>query len=155
MTGFMKKFLLGAAVVSLLSPAAIYAADPGHHHHQATAAEPAPSGGNPLKEEMIKLDAAFKEIVSAVSIGDGERVHKAIETLHGAKEKTQESLHTGAIKPPKNANKMHLFEKMDNEFHERLESLASVAQKNDQKKMLALTKKLLDSCVGCHNTFRK
>ncbi len=127
------------------------------HKHQAPphAAEHSGSGVNPLVDEMRRLDGAFKEIVSGVALGDGEMVHRAIEGMHGAMEKTQEALHAGEVKPPKNAGKLEKFEEMDKEFHSNLERLASAAAKNDGQEMLKLTKKLMDGCVSCHAAYRK
>ncbi len=137
-------FLLFAA------PVAAYAAD--DHHRQ----DPAPEGNpeNALIEEMRKLDSAFREIVSAVALGDGHRAHLAIETLHGAMEKTQEALHHGEVRLRKNAARAEDFERMDREFHADLEALARAAHHDDIREMSGLTKKLLDGCVSCHTVFR-
>ncbi len=112
-------------------------------------------GGNPLLEEMALLDNAFREVVSAVSLGEGERVHKALETLHGTMEKTHAGVHSGAVRIPVNADRTAEFDRRDTEFHGDLEALAQAAQAGNQKVMLSLTKKLLDGCVNCHQTFRK
>lgn len=125
------------------------------HQHLAPQTEPSHSGVSPLVEEMRKLDGVFREIFSGVALGDGGRVHNAIEGMHGAMEKTREALHAGTVKPPKNADKLERFEMMDKEFHKNLENLAKAAHKNDGKEMLSLTKKLMDGCVNCHTTFRK
>lgn len=150
---FMKKFLFAVTALAIAAPATIYAAQ-GHDHHAAAAAGHKATGSE-LKEEMYQLDKAFREIVSGVALGNGQRVFKAIHTLHGKREATQHALHEGKIKLPKNQERANEFEEMDNEFHKDLELLASAAKKNDGPKMAALTKKLLDSCVSCHNTFRK
>lgn len=110
---------------------------------------------NPLIEEMIILDSAFREVVSAVAMGDGERVHKALHAMHGTMEKTHAGVHEGKVRIPKNADRQEEFVRMDVEFHRDIEGLAEAGMKNDQEKMLTLTKKLLDGCVNCHNTFRK
>jgi len=126
-----------------------------HKHPAPQMAEHSHSGVNPLVEEMRRLDGVFKEIVSGVALGDGEQVHRAIEGMHGTMEKTQEALHAGEVKPPKNAGKLEEFERMDKEFHSNLEKLAGAASRNNGKEMLSLTKKLMDGCVGCHSAFRK
>ncbi|MBZ0221110.1 MAG: cytochrome c [Candidatus Methylomirabilis sp.] len=126
------------------------AADDRHKHHSA----PKPNTANALIEEMRTLDAAFREIVSAAALGDGHRVHQAIETLHGTMEKTQEALHHGKVKLRKNASKVKEFERMDHEFHADLEALAKAAHSSDMQRMGSITKKLLDGCISCHNVFR-
>ncbi|MBZ0157767.1 MAG: hypothetical protein K8I29_16345 [Alphaproteobacteria bacterium] len=113
------------------------------------------SGPNPLMEEMLLLDTAFREVVSAVALGDGERVHKALHSMHGTMEKTHKGVHAGSVVIPKNAHRINEFVAMDKEFHQTLEKLAEGAHRNDRKEMLSLTKRLLDGCVQCHQTFRK
>ncbi len=149
----MKKILAALALFSLTALPAF--ATGQHDTAPAPDEKAAATAGNPLLEEMFTLDSAFKEIVSGVALGDGARVHGAIESLHGKRERTTEALHSGKIKPPKNPDKIKEFEKLDGEFHSELEALASAAGKNDQKMMLSAAKKLLDGCVNCHRTFRK
>ncbi|MBF0329439.1 MAG: cytochrome c [Nitrospirae bacterium] len=112
------------------------------------------SGANPLIEEMMILDGVFREVVSAVAVGNGERVHKALHSMHGTMEKTHEGVHHGTVKIPKNAHRVKEFVKMDKQFHHNLELLAHAAEENDTKRMTTLTQKLLAACVSCHKTFR-
>lgn len=110
---------------------------------------------NPLIEEMRQLDSSFKEIVSAVIIGDGGRVHKAIEAMHGRMERTQEAVLSGEVKVPKNPGRVKEFIALDKEFHSNLERLAHSAEAGSRPKMLLYTKKLIDGCVRCHAIFKK
>jgi hypothetical protein len=121
----------------------------------AQADHPRQKGLNPLIEEMMILDRVFRDVVSAVALGDNNGVHKALESMHGTMEKTHEGVHGGSVVIPKNATRVKEFVQMDREFHEKLESLAGAAHRNDQKNMLVLTKQLLDGCVRCHEMFRK
>ena len=89
-----------------------------------------------------------------MSLGDGQRVHHALHSMHGTMEKTHEGVHRGTVKIPKNADKLDTFVKMDTDFHGDLEKLAAAASKNDQRAMVSLTKGLLDGCVNCHRMFR-
>ena len=149
-----KKIAAGLVLGLLAAVPAVYAAvHEGHDHNKMHAA--ADNGANPLIEEMVQLDEVFRAVVSGVALGDGERVHAAIESMHGAMEKTHEGVHAGKVTTPKNPEKVKEFVKMDRDFHAKLEALAHAAHKNDQKKMLALTKQLLDGCVSCHQIFRK
>ena len=146
----------GAVLVVCILAAvpAVYAAmQEGHEHGKMHAA--AETGTNPLIEEMIQLDEVFRAVVSGVAVGDGERVHAALASMHGAMEKTHEGVHAGKVTIPQNPQRVKEFVKMDKDFHAKLETLAQAAHKNDQKKMLALTKQLLDGCVSCHQMFRK
>ncbi|MBF0609161.1 MAG: cytochrome c [Candidatus Magnetobacterium sp. LHC-1] len=120
----------------------------GHQNREEHAA-------SPLLEEMVKLNSAFTEIVSGVALGDAERVHKALEPLHGTLEKTHEGIKTGSVHIPKNQHNIKEFVKLDREFHKDLEKLAVAAQQNNQEAMLKLTNKLLGGCVNCHRKFRQ
>lgn len=152
------KVVVGFFCAGLLAvaPVKLRAADHQHEHKdQHAEVSNAASGPNPLIEEMIILDNTFREVVSGVSLGDGARVHKALEAMHGTMEKTHEGVHAGHVQIPKNAHRVKELVKQDKVFHHNLELLAEAAHANDQKKMLSLTKKLLDGCVKCHATFRK
>jgi hypothetical protein len=128
----------------LTAPLQLRAADEHHHHAQTDTAK---NAGSPLIDEMMKLDDVFKDVVSGVALGDGGRVHKALEAMHGTMEKTHEGVHHGTVKLKKNADRMAEFVSLDKKFHEKLEHLAEAGHKNDQKVMLNLTKELLDGCV--------
>jgi len=104
---------------------------------------------------MVILDRVFREVVSAVSVGDGARVHLALESMHGTMEITHEGVHSGSVRIPQNSDRLNDFMRMDKDFHGDLEALALAADANDQQAMLALTKKLLDECVNCHLTFKR
>lgn len=164
------KHMAFIAAVTLMTSAGYAAAtEPNHSHEaaqEAVAAEVAPTAAqetkheaaaeavNPLIEEMRQLDGVFRDIVSGVSLGDGKAVHAAIEKMHGTMEKTQEAVHEGHVKVPRNANRIKEFVALDKEFHGNLEKLAHAAHANNQQKMLGLTKKLMDGCVKCHSVFR-
>ena len=106
-------------------------------------------------EEMVQLDAVFRDVVSAVAVGDGHRVHDALEKMHGTMEKTHEGVHHGTVTLKKNADRMKDFVAQDKQFHGKLEELATAAHRNDGNAMLKLTKDLLDRCVKCHRDFRQ
>ena len=63
-------------VISLFVLQAVAGGQEHHVHDAATA--PASPIVSPLIEEMVKLDAAFREVVSGVSLGDGARVHHCL-----------------------------------------------------------------------------
>ena len=103
---------------------------------------------------MMTLDRAFRDIVSAVSLGDTDAVHKALEPMHGTMEKTHEGIHAGTVTVRKNADHLTEFKSMDLAFHAKLEALDRAAHHKNQKEMLRITKQLLDDCVQCHTKFR-
>lgn len=131
------------------------AADAGDGHHRSEKVSVADAGETPLIEEMELLDGVFREVVSGVAVGDGEQVHKALQSMHGAMEKTHEGVHEGTVKIPKNADREEEFIQMDKTFHRDLERLAQAAHQNDWQGMLSITKSLLDMCVQCHREFRE
>lgn len=126
-----------------------------HHHAPKASATTQTESRNPLISEMRILDGVFREVVSAVSLGDGAAVHKALGAMHGTMEKTGEGVHSGTVRLPKNADRIEEFVKMDKDFHSDLDALAHAAHMNNSKSMLALTGKLLGGCVSCHQVFRK
>ena len=126
----------------------------GEHEHGMPAQSRHEHGISPLIEEMVRLDAVFRDVVSAVAVSDGHRVHEALEKMHGTMEKTHEGVHRGTVTLKKNASRLNEFIEQDKQFHGRLEDLAKAAHKNDPKAMLSLTKDLLERCVTCHRDFR-
>src|SRR5690242_17123795 len=69
------------------------------------------AGTNPLIEEMVVLDSVFRKVVSAVVLGEGEKVRKAIHSMEGAMEKTHEGIHSGKVTLPRNNDRMKEFVK--------------------------------------------
>lgn len=125
------------------------------HSHGSPSTAMHQSGSNPLIEEMMTLDAAYRKIVSAVALGDSAGVRRVLESMHGSMEKTHKGMHSGTVTIPRNAARVKDFVKMDKAFHEKLESLDRAALRSNQKEMLRTTKLLLDGCVQCHQLFRK
>jgi cytochrome c556 len=150
--GILKRGFSLALVLSFMVLPALVSGQERPVQYTATAS--AGHSDNPLVEEMEKLDVVFREVVSGVSLGDGARVHQALESMHGTMEKTHEGVHYGTVKVPKNAARVKEFVDWDKKFHAKLEALSLAAHKNDQQVMLKLTKELLDGCVQCHRTFR-
>jgi cytochrome c556 len=133
-------------------PSAVTGEEGGSRH---PAAKQAPHhGADPLREEMMKLDKVFREAVSGVALGDGGRVHDALESMHGTMEHTHEGVRQGTVTLTKNSDRLQDFLNMDRQFHARLEDLAAAAHGNDQQAMVKLTQELLDRCVQCHRLFR-
>ncbi len=143
------------ASVGILSLMVIPLLSLGGHEHGSHQENTTGAGPSPLIEEMVRLDAMFRDVVSGVALGNGGRVHAAIETMHGAMEKTHEGVHHGTVVLGKNADRLNEFIARDKQFHEKLEKLSLASHSNDQKKMVALTKELLDGCVNCHRDFRQ
>ncbi|MBI5888506.1 MAG: hypothetical protein HZB82_07345 [Deltaproteobacteria bacterium] len=118
-------------------------------------ASSAPAADNPLKEEMRRLDAAFKNLVGDVALGNLSAVEGHFHELHALKEKTHAALEKGEIKLPKNGGKIKLFEQYDASFHKKLEQLIKASKKDNIKAVRRLTHRLLDACIRCHGVFRQ
>ena len=150
--------LMGMAAVAVLSLTAIGNSEHDERHHAVDPEHPAQGTheqvANPLIKEMVALDAVFRDVVSGVAMGDGNRVHEALEKMHGTMEKTHEGVRHGTVTLKKNANRLKEFVEQDKEFHGKLEELAKAVHRNDGNAMLSLTKALLDGCVRCHRDFR-
>jgi len=144
--------LMGLAATVFVSQAVFASSDHYEKHHAGEHKHE--HGGNPLIEEMVALDGVFRDVVSGVAMGDGHRVHMALEKMHGTMEKTHEGVNHGTVTLKKNANRMSEFVEQDKQFHGKLEDLARSAHKNDSSAMLSLTKELLDRCIKCHREFR-
>jgi cytochrome c556 len=154
-------FILGIAATVVLSLSAFGGSDheephpAGEHKHGAQTQSKHEQAGNPLIEEMMALDAVFRDVVSGVAMGDGGSVHEVLEKMHGTMEKTHEGVRHGTVTLKKNADRMKDFLEQDKQFHGKLEDLARAAHKNDGSAMLSLTKELLDRCIKCHKDFRQ
>lgn len=115
----------------------------------------APPSANAVQDEMRSLDAAFKNLVGSVALGDPGPIEGYFVDLRGKREKTEEALAKGTVRLPKNPGKMKLFAEMDEKFHAGLEKLIEASKKGDMKNVREQTHRLLDSCVVCHDKFRK
>ena len=140
------------AYVAMLGTVASGNDDPIHAGHNEISHRHA---SDPLVEEMVKLDDVFRDVVSGVALGDGVRVHDALEKMHGTMEKTHEGIHHGTVTLKKNGGRLNDFIGQDRQFHAQLELLSRAAQRNDQTAMASLTKELLDRCIACHRDFRQ
>lgn len=153
-------YLIGIAAATVVALAAFGDSGPrdkyhdAEHRHDAESQSKHEHQGNPLIVEMVALDAVFRDVVSGVAMGDGRRVHDALEKMHGTMEKTHEGVRHGTVTLKKKAGRLKDFVEQDKQFHAKLEDLATAAHKNDGTAMLSLTKELLDRCVKCHRDFR-
>jgi len=149
-----RHLILFSAILLLAGiPTVAFSQHPPHlpHPQDATTVQ---ADTNPLIEEMIILDHAFRDIVSAVSLGDADAVRKALEPMHGTMEKTHDGVREGRVALRKNAGRIKEFKTMDFAFHAKLEALGRAAHHKNQKEMLRITKQLLEGCVQCHSKFR-
>lgn len=110
---------------------------------------------SPLKIEMRQLDAAFKNVIDDILLGNLSAIEGHLHEIVALKEKTHEAIEKGEIKLLKNGKKTKFFEELDAEFHEKLERLIMASKKGDKKAVTRITHRLLDACVSCHEAFRQ
>ena len=111
---------------------------------------------NLVREEMAALDSAYKTIIDALVLGDMQLINPELGKAQDARERLKEAVKTGyKILLPKNQNRIADFVNLDNQFHVDLAELSSAAQTGQKKVVKNLAHKLLDSCVACHERFRK
>jgi cytochrome c556 len=149
----MRHLILFSAMVIIAGIPTLAFSQHPHAPHSQHATTMQTSAG-PLIEEMTTLDRAFRDIVSAVALGNSNDVNKALESMHGAVEKTHEGVDSGTVTLRKNADRVTEFKTMDLAFHAKLEALNRATHHRNQKEMLRITKQLLEGCVQCHSKFR-
>lgn len=143
----MKKLVVGA-VVSLFFGSAVMA-----NAEEAKSALPEDTI-SPVKIEMRLLNDAYMNLIEALVLNSPDIIEDPFSQVHGARANTEKAIEKGHLKLPKNNDKMKQFVEFDEQFHDRLETLIEAAGKKDMEKVRAVTHKLLDGCVQCHNTFR-
>lgn len=160
----MKKFVSALGVLLIISGGSVVMGADKHSHdshdsHSAKAAHKHPQAAtdktpNPVKDEMVALNEAFKNLLDAILLNEPEKIELPFHNVHKAKEKTMEAAKKGEITLPKNNDKFKEFEKLDEKFHHDLEAIIEAADKKDMKTVKANTHKLFDSCMECHTKFR-
>lgn len=116
--------------------------------------EKVPEGLNAVQNEMLLLEAATRDMVTAVANDQLAAIPPLLHGVHGAKDLTAKAIAAGEWKPPKNADDVAGFVAMDEAFHGELVKLLKAAQADD---LPAATKQLgvvLDGCTSCHEQYR-
>ncbi len=134
--------------------AGLHHAEPsaGHHDHGAPAAST--GAANPVQAEMRLLSSALATAPASFAAGDLRPFEHQLHAVHAAKEKTEEALHHGTYRLPKNADKLERFAELDRDFHAALEKLAAHAAKNELAAAATAYGAVLGACNGCHTEFR-
>ena len=110
---------------------------------------------NPLKEEMMLLDRAYKNLIDAIALNKPGIIEGPFQEFLNAKPKTDDALKTGKITLPKNNDRMMMFEKLDEEFHRNVKILMESSKKGDMRMVQGMAHKLLNGCIHCHANFRQ
>lgn len=160
----MKKCTIVLGALLIMGGGTALAADKHSHDSHDSHAAPATSKAqpkasadkapNPVKDEMVALNEAFKNLLDSILLNEPEKIELPFHNVHRAKEKTMAAVKKGEVKLPKNNDKFKEFEKLDEKFHHDLEKIIEAADKKDMKTLTARTHKLFDSCMECHTKFR-
>ncbi|MDH4101094.1 MAG: hypothetical protein OEV28_11050 [Nitrospirota bacterium] len=153
----MAAFLIVAGTTAMAAEKHSHDSHDSHAAPAASKAQPKASKDktpNPVKDEMVALNEAFKNLLDAILLNEPEKVELPFHNVHRYKEKTMAAAKKGEIKLPKNNDKFAEFEKLDEKFHHDLEGILAAADKKDMKALTAKTHKLFDACVECHSKFR-
>ena len=112
--------------------------------------------GMALRREMVALEETFRTIIDAVIFSNMELIKPSLSSFHIAREKFDEAMSTGQnIELPKNNDGFEEFIKLDNKFCKELGALEKAAEGGKKKVVKHQTHKLFDTCVVCHERFRK
>lgn len=120
----------------------------GHEH-----AEPPPAE-NAVQNEMRLLHAAMLESVTAIANDDLGAIPPALHRVHEARAATEAALESGRYRPPRDADHVEDFVRLDEAFHAELERLVLAARANDSERTAQQLGAVLSRCSGCHSRFR-
>lgn len=132
----------------------------GHAPHDHGSAAPpstssAPSGANPVQQEMVLLQGAMRTALDGIASGDVREVPHALHRVHEAKGATKAALERGGYRPPKNGDKVARFRELDEAFHGHLERMVEASARNDVAATGEAFGAAVGACQGCHAEFRR
>jgi len=143
----MKKSVLTAVALSVLGFASMV-------HAEEAGTQALSPNVSPVKIEMRALNDAFLNLIDSLILNTPDLIEEPFHKVHEARANTEKALEKGEIRLPKNSAKIKQFLKMDEEFHNKLETLIEAADKKDMKAVQDITQKLMNACVQCHTKFR-
>ena len=109
-----------------------------------------------FRREMWCLEETFEGIIDGIIFDTMELINPTIPPLHKAREKVETAMNAGEkIILPKNQDKFGEFIKLDAAFHRDFEALLTLAGKSHKQVVKDQTYKIMDTCVVCHERFRK
>lgn len=104
-----------------------------------------------LQQEMIGVEAAMKQVYSAIIRGNHEVVQEKGKAIHDSfildqelTDQDRKDLKAAVPKP---------FLKLDQTFHRQAEKLAQAGSKKNTRKQKQLFDRMTNSCVNCHSRF--
>jgi hypothetical protein len=99
------------------------------------------------KQNMREHLAAIQAIVSAIGRDDMDSVAKAAARLGYSEAMGQMCEHMGAAAPA--------FTPMALNFHHSADTIGDAARRGDRAGVLSALDRTLQTCVGCHSTYRQ
>ncbi|MCP4500354.1 MAG: cytochrome c [Deltaproteobacteria bacterium] len=109
---------------------------------------------NPVQKEMRLLDAAMRDAVTAIAMGDVRSLPKKLHAVHIAAGDTYAELKSGAYKPPKGGDDVDGFITLDKAFHHEMIQMVKAAKKNDVNTTAKHFGGLIQHCNECHTRYR-
>lgn len=104
-----------------------------------------------LQKEMIGVEAAMKEVYSAIIRGNHEVVAERGQAIHDSfildQELTREDRKTLKASVPK------AFLKLDQKFHRQAAKLSEAGNSENTRKQKKVFDRMTNSCVACHSRF--
>lgn len=104
-----------------------------------------------LQKEMVGIEAAMKEVYSAIIRGNHEVVQEKGQAIHDsfilAQELTDEDRKALKAAVPKG------FLKLDQAFHKQAAKLAESGQQQKTRQQKKLFDQMTESCVACHTQY--
>jgi len=106
-----------------------------------------PSMAAHQRENMRNHLAAVQEIIAAVSAGDFASVESSVARIGYSEEMGQMCTHMGAGAPG--------FTELALNFHHTADTISAAARTRDSAATLKAVSVTLQTCVGCHATYRQ
>lgn len=147
--GVILPTLIALTFSAFAAPAALAAV-----HEHAPQAKPStlPVGVNAVQNEMRLLTDAMVVIMNAVANNQLKAIPPAIQTVHKARQLTEQALESGTYKLAK--GDLEAFIREDEAFHDELVVLMGAVKKNDLKVATRQVGVLMNNCTSCHTQYR-
>lgn len=139
----MKKIVCALVMIAALSAGGL-----------SLAAEDSLPGSDAVIVEMLLLDEAFKNAIDGLILNVPEIIEEPFHKVHRAKMNTEKALKEGAVKLPKNSDKLAEFIELDELFHEKLVGLLNASREKDMNAVKGSIHEIMNGCVQCHDRFR-
>lgn len=104
-----------------------------------------------LQKEMIEIEAAMKDVYSAIIRGNHELVTEKGQAIHDSFILAQEL--TAEDRQALKAALPEAFLKLDQKFHGQAEKLAAAGENENTGEQKRLFDRMTDTCVSCHSRF--